>query len=114
MRDTSFFKTTKYLARSGSPRIDDTTIMPRGTAQINDVSTWLPPSLDTPWQNVFFEYIKKDTSTLNIKKKRRKRHNPFTFKLGDKVHISHLCSAFQREYDVKWSGEIFKIVKRFL
>ena len=31
--------------------------MPRETAQINDVSTWLPPSLDTPWQNVFFEYI---------------------------------------------------------
>ena len=31
---------------------------PRGTAQIDDVSTWLPPSLDTPWQNVFFEYIK--------------------------------------------------------
>ena len=58
--------------------------------------------------------LKKDTSALNIKKKRRKRHNPFTFKLGDKVHISHLHSAFQREYDVKWSGEIFKIVKRFL
>ena len=31
--------------------------MPRGTAQIDDVSTWLPPSLDTPWRNVFFEYI---------------------------------------------------------
>ena len=39
-------------------------IMPRGTAQINDVSTWLPPSLDTPWQNVFFEYIKY---TVNLK-----------------------------------------------
>ena len=33
--------------------------MPRGTAQIDDISTWLPPSLHTPWRNVFFEYIKK-------------------------------------------------------
>ena len=32
-------------------------IMPRGTAQIDDVSTWLPPSLDIPWQSIFFEYI---------------------------------------------------------
>ena len=33
--------------------------MPRGTAQIDDISTWLPPSLHTPWRNVFFEYIKQ-------------------------------------------------------
>ena len=43
--------------------IDDTTSLynaqSRGTAQIDDVSTWLPPSLDSPWQNVFFEYINK-------------------------------------------------------
>ena len=26
-------------------------------AQIDDVLTWLPPSLHTPWRNVFFEYI---------------------------------------------------------
>ena len=38
----------------------------------------------------------------------------FLFKVGDKVRISHLRSAFQREYDIKWSGEIFKISKRFL
>ena len=33
--------------------------MPRETAQNDDVSTWLPPSLHTPWRNVFFEYINK-------------------------------------------------------
>ena len=38
----------------------------------------------------------------------------FLFKVGDKVRISHLRSAFQREYDVKWSGEIFKVSKRFV
>ena len=32
-------------------------IMPRGTTQIDDISTWLPPSLHTPWWYVFFEYI---------------------------------------------------------
>ena len=39
--------------------------MPRGTAQIDDISTWLPPSLHTPWQNVFFEYI-NNSQVLDI------------------------------------------------
>ena len=26
---------------------------PRGTSQIDDISTWLPQSLETPWRNVF-------------------------------------------------------------
>ena len=39
--------------------------MPRETAQIDDVSTWLPPSLDTPWQNVFFEYINHEHGGSN-------------------------------------------------
>ena len=30
---------------------------PRGTAQIDDVSIWLPPSLETPWRNVFLYYV---------------------------------------------------------
>ena len=61
-----------------------------------------------------FKVIKKETieSPTSIKKKRKP--SAFTFKVGDKVRISHLRSAFQREYDVKWSGEIFKISKRFL
>lgn len=50
---------------------------------------------------------------IQIKKKKKKR-NPFLFNVGDKVRISHLRSAFQREYDIKWSSEIFKISKRFL
>ena len=60
--------------------------------------------------------IKPETiSTITeAKKKKGIRHKPFAFKLGDNVHISHLRSAFQREYDVKWYGEIFKISKRFL
>ena len=44
----------------------------------------------------------------------KKKKNPFKYKVGDKVRISFLWSAFQREYNIKWSGEIFKIYKRFL
>ena len=55
--------------------------------------------------------IKNDTDK---KAKKSKNKISFAFKVGDKVRISHLCSSFQREYDVKWSGEIFKISKRFL
>ena len=39
-------------------------IMPRGTTQIDDISTWLPPSLHTSWRNVFFEYIKNNDTKL--------------------------------------------------
>ena len=42
--------------------------------------------------------------------RKRKNKKKFVFK----VRISHLQSSFQREYDIKWSGEIFKISKRFL
>ena len=58
-------------------------------------------------------YWPKDTN-IKIAPKKRKIRNPFVFNVGDKVRISHLRSAFQREYDIKWSTEIFKISKRFL
>lgn len=33
--------------------------------------------------------------------------------MGDKVCISHLRKLFSREYDVRWTGEVFTIDKRF-
>lgn len=36
----------------------------------------------------------------------------FRFKIGEKVRISHLREKFSREYDVKWTGEVFTINKR--
>ena len=50
---------------------------------------------------------------LSNKPDKKRKNNFFAFKVGDKVRISHLQSSFQREYDIKWSGEIFKISKRF-
>ena len=38
---------------------------------------------------------------------------PFKFKSGDRVRISHLRNPFSREYDQRWSGEIFTIANRF-
>ena len=46
----------------------------------------------------------------NTKKERKK---PFKFKLNDKVRISHLRRLFRREYDQKWTGEIFKVSGRY-
>ena len=48
-----------------------------------------------------------------VKKKRIER-DPYVFKVGDKVHISNIRTAFQREYDTKWSAEIFKVKERFI
>lgn len=39
---------------------------------------------------------------------------PFRFKVGDRVRISHLRNVFTREYDEKWSGEIFVVSERRL
>ena len=36
----------------------------------------------------------------------------FKLQVGDFVRISHLRQAFQREYNARWSGEIFKVKAR--
>ena len=50
-----------------------------------------------------------------IKKQRKKKTKKPFYKLrvNDHVRITHLSRPFQREYDQKWSGEIFKISDRF-
>ena len=37
----------------------------------------------------------------------------FKYKVGNRVRITHLRQAFSREYDHRWSGEIFTIARRF-
>jgi hypothetical protein len=56
-------------------------------------------------------YWPKKTPIVTKPKKVRK---PFKFKVGDNVRISHLRNVFSREYDEKWSGEIFVISERQL
>ena len=40
------------------------------------------------------------------------KKNTFKFKVGDYVRISHARKMFTREYDQRWSGELFQIVIR--
>ena len=58
--------------------------------------------------------IKRETEGTEQKEETKDKKVKFLFKVGNKVRISHLWSAFQREYDIKWSGEIFKISNRFV
>ena len=36
----------------------------------------------------------------------------YKFRVGDLVRISHLKHVFQRQYDQRWTGEIFKVIDR--
>ena len=56
-------------------------------------------------------YWPKKTPVIPEVKRTRK---PFKFKLGDRVRISHLRNVFSREYDEKWSGEIFAVSQKIL
>ena len=50
---------------------------------------------------------------MYFSKKHNYRHTPFKYKADDKVRITYLRNHFSREYDQRWSGEIFTIAKRF-
>ena len=41
------------------------------------------------------------------------RLKPFKYALGDMVRVSHLRTKFSREYDQKWSDQLYIISKRF-
>ena len=70
--------------------------VPRGTTQIDDVSTWLSPSLHTPWRNVFFEYINhiiclRSLRSLSLKMGYRILTNRG---MGPYIQQQGLCTAF--------------------
>lgn len=51
---------------------------------------------------------------LPVKKfKRKKFKKIFSFNVGDKVRISRTRKSFEREYDEKWSREIFIVTEKF-
>ena len=45
---------------------------------------------------------------------RKKFEIKYAFKIGDRVRTTFLRRPFQREYDTRWTGEIFKITRRFM
>lgn len=56
---------------------------------------------------------KKNAVSKKLRNTKKERKRPFKFKLNDKVRKSHLRQMFQREYDHKWTGEIFKVSGRY-
>ena len=67
------------------------------------------------WQQQYVKPFVKENFKKNGKKKEKKKtkKKTFWFKIGDTVCISHLISLFQREYDQKWTGEVFTVTKRW-
>jgi len=60
------------------------------------------------------QYIEPLLKTKSSKKpKTKKRKSSFRFNIGDQVKISHLRQLFDREYDTKWTGEVFTVTKRW-
>ena len=55
--------------------------------------------------------VRLDQYLLQRKDKSKKQN--FKFEVGETVRISHLKTTFQREYQQKWTGELFKITKRY-
>jgi hypothetical protein len=55
-------------------------------------------------------WLKKDSTESKSKTIRK----PFRFKVGDKVRITYIRNIFTREYEEKWTGEIFKVTQRIM
>ena len=47
-------------------------------------------------------------------KMKKKEKIKFAFNVGDRVRTTYIRKHFQCEYDSKWTGEIFKISRRFI
>lgn len=48
------------------------------------------------------------------KSKPKQKSIKFSLTVGDLVRISKLRRTFEREYDIRWTGELFKISRRYL
>lgn len=59
------------------------------------------------------EEVLSEKKEVKPKSKKRKKKNIFKFKEGDHVRISNSRRSFEKEYDERWTGEIFKIRRRF-
>lgn len=78
---------------------------PNEVTKQNETSVW--------WKMYWPKSRLVQKKKSDMKKEPLKR-KPFTFTIDDNVRISHLRNVFSREYDQKWSGEVFKISDRFM
>jgi hypothetical protein len=73
---------------------------PRQVSKENESELWLKQYLPAPRKK------KKKKSSIKPRKFRYK------FQIGDEVRLSHIKAPFDREYDQRWTGEIFKVTSR--
>ena len=62
------------------------------------------------WKEQYMDPLVKTASKGKISKQRKKA---FKFKAGDQVRLSHLRYAFQRDYQEKWTEEVFLVSRRY-
>jgi len=82
------------------------------------------PDITHSYNHTYHRSIKRRPSTVTKENqaevwmvqygdtKLQKTDGPFKLKEGDYVRISHLRRPFQREYDERYTGEIFKVSSR--
>ena len=74
----------------------------------------MPPNKVTKGNetNLWWKMYQPDKASTESKSKTIRK--PFRFKVGDKVRLTYIRNMFTREYDEKWTGEIFKVAQRIM
>lgn len=65
---------------------------------------------DILWKKLYVDVLKPSL----VQKKKYKPHKQFKFKVGDYVRFSGIKHTFQRDYEQKWTEEVFIVSRRFL
>ena len=64
-------------------------------------------SKDNEWEIFRLPYISKNKIT-------KVKQPSYKFKIGDIIRLSYLSKKFDRGYDQKWTGELFRIINRYV
>lgn len=73
-----------------------------------------PASIDenNEQESRYEQYVLREKSSTRVKNE-VKRHRLYAFKIGQTVRVTHIRNVFDREYSQKWTGELFKVKRRF-
>ena len=59
------------------------------------------------------QYLLRQATAKRSKRQKKVSKKKYKYDVNQTVRLSHVRSAFVREYSQKWTGEIFKIRTRF-
>jgi hypothetical protein len=74
----------------------------------------MPPDKVTKGKEINVWWKMYWSKSVKPEKKTKKVRKPFRFKVCDKVRLTYIRNPFTREYDEKWTGEIFKISPKII